>query len=426
MSEKPIYNPTHGVTETHSGLAQLLGVGLNEKAGSLTKAIRWLTRPELEIIWTRINGGQTPLEAVSSPIVAPPTSAPPAGQAAIQTAIIQAVTQALGSIQAPGITEERVCELLETGLATEREETTGAIGQIVDRALSETRSRVESMAETISSRVDGLETMVRERGTTKLEITVKDLPTVTMEERPHKIFNKVLKRLSVGKQNVMLVGPAGCGKTTLAAHLAKALSVEYSELSCSGGLSEWQLIGRREPEGDTLVYRTPEFVKRFENGGLMLLDELDASDANVLAVIQSALANGHLCLPARWEQPMAIRHPRFYLICAANTYGRGADRMYVGRNQLDAALLDRFGGGCKVISMDYDRERETELCPDETIRNWAWSVREKIQAAKMQRVMSTRFLEDAYALVHGAEVPFEEVKQDYFGGWSKDEIARVS
>jgi cobaltochelatase CobS len=38
----------------------------------------------------------------------------------------------------------------------------------------------------------------------------------------------------------------------------------------------------------------------------------------------------------------------------ANTFGTGADRQYVGRNQLDESTLDRFRIG--QIERDYDSE----------------------------------------------------------------------
>ena len=78
------------------------------------------------------------------------------------------------------------------------------------------------------------------------------------------------------------------------------------------------------------------------NGGVFLFDEIDAADANVLLVVNSALANGRMSVPSRHDQPVAKKHSEFVCIAAANTFGRGADRVYVGRNELDEATLDRF------------------------------------------------------------------------------------
>jgi MoxR-like ATPase len=51
------------------------------------------------------------------------------------------------------------------------------------------------------------------------------------------------------------------------------------------------------------------------------------------------------------------RHPDFVAIAAANTFGRGADRQYVGRYQLDAATLDRF----VMLSWEYDSALESAI-----------------------------------------------------------------
>jgi hypothetical protein len=51
---------------------------------------------------------------------------------------------------------------------------------------------------------------------------------------------------------------------------------------------------------------------------------------------------------------MIERHKDFICIAAANTFGMGANRVYVGRNQLDAATLDRF------VPFDWPVDEELE------------------------------------------------------------------
>jgi cobaltochelatase CobS len=43
---------------------------------------------------------------------------------------------------------------------------------------------------------------------------------------------------------------------------------------------------------------------------------------------------------------------------SANTYGRGPDRAYVGRQQIDAATLDRF----VMVTVDVDEALEQSVC----------------------------------------------------------------
>jgi hypothetical protein len=58
-------------------------------------------------------------------------------------------------------------------------------------------------------------------------------------------------------------------------------------------------------------------------------------------------------------KPFIKRHKTFRLVLAANTWGTGATRQYVGRNQLDASTLDRF---ClATIFVTYDESLESSL-----------------------------------------------------------------
>ena len=99
-------------------------------------------------------------------------------------------------------------------------------------------------------------------------------------------------------------------------------------------MSEGQITGRLIPTGDggKFEYQRSQFVEFYEEGGVFLLDEIDAADANVFLVLNQALANGHLPVPNRIGSPQAMRHQDFVLIAAANTFGNGANRMYVRPN----------------------------------------------------------------------------------------------
>lgn len=100
------------------------------------------------------------------------------------------------------------------------------------------------------------------------------------------------------------------------------------------------------------VVRT-QFREAYENGGVFLLDEVDASDPDALTASNSALSNGMAAFP----DALVRKHEDFVAIAAGNTFGSGADRQYVGRNQLDAATLDRF----TVFEVDYDEMLELEI-----------------------------------------------------------------
>ena len=223
---------------------------------------------------------------------------------------------------------------------------------------------------------------------------------------------------------MFLYGPTGCGKSHICEQVAEALNLPFAFVSCTAGMSEGVLTGRLLPTGDSgkFEYVISEFVNVYENGGVFLLDEIDAADPNVLLIVNSALANGHMAVPNRPENPYAKRHPDFICVAAANTVGTGADRMYSGRNKLDDATMDRFRIG-KTL-MNYDSEVESQLCPNDRLRNRLIAYREGINANRLERAMSTRFMKDAHDMVE-AGWDQKDVDESFFEGWRSDEVEKV-
>lgn len=129
-------------------------------------------------------------------------------------------------------------------------------------------------------------------------------------------------------------------------------------------------------------YHTTPLREAFENGGLLLLDEVDAANAGVLTIINALLANGYCSFPDGIKQ----RNENFRCICACNTYGRGADREYVGRNQLDAATLDRFA----VVDFEYDDELERAIAGNNAWVEKVQRFRKRAFDLKMRVVISPR------------------------------------
>jgi len=236
---------------------------------------------------------------------------------------------------------------------------------------------------------------------------------------------KTMVELASERIPILLVGPAGCGKTYLAAKLAEALGMEFSDQSCSEGMSESVFNGRLLPIGKNGEFKhvpTP-FMQRYENGGTMLLDEIDAGDPNLFTYINKAIANTSYTVEQRHTNPVVKKHSDFVLIAAANTYGNGADAMYVGRNQLDAATLDRFRVG--LLPLDYCREVEESLAPS-SVCNWAWEIRDKINKQKLRRIMSTRVIEQMGRMHQRYKWDRAQWDKVYFTGWTEAERKLVA
>ncbi len=221
--------------------------------------------------------------------------------------------------------------------------------------------------------------------------------------------------------NVMLVGPAGSGKSHFAEQVAKLLGVPYSSNSCSAGMSESAFAGWLLPvaESGRFVYVSTEFVRHYETGGLHLIDEGDRADANLLTFLNQAFANGHFYIPQRHESPRVDRHKDFHCIMACNTYGTGADRQYVSAGQLDASTLDRFW----VVDFDYDKVLEKRIVRPE-VAEWGKTLRKRVSDMKIRRPVSTRKLAQISTMIASGWT-FEDCKESFFASWSVDERAKV-
>lgn len=255
----------------------------------------------------------------------------------------------------------------------------------------------------------------------QIEVKRPDASTYKVPGHTRAEFQEVLTAASCGL-NILLVGPAGCGKTHLAHQVAEALGRPFASISCTAGMSESALTGWMLPgEGGAFDYTPSDFVTMYENGGVFLFDEVDAADPNTLLFINQALANGSFYLPQRKGKTKVERHPEFVCIAAANTFGTGANMVYAGRERLDESTLDRFRAG--TILLDYDTKFERAAVDPEVLA-WGWAVRKRIGDARLSRVMSTRFLLDATKLVK-AGMRLEQIKSRYFTGWKADEKTKV-
>lgn len=207
-------------------------------------------------------------------------------------------------------------------------------------------------------------------------IKIGDAPAVKVDGIAHKMLPSVVTAICAGV-HPFLVGPAGSGKTTLAEQVAKVLEVPF--YFASRVTSEFKLLGFIDAGGRCV--RTA-FREAFEHGGAFLFDEVDASDADAVTSFNAALSNGYCDFP----DGMVQAHENFYAIAAGNTFGRGADRQYVGRNQLDAATLDRFA----ILEVDYDEALEVQLCGNAQWAGRVQAIRKAVESQSVRHIVSPR------------------------------------
>ncbi|UVD37152.1 AAA family ATPase [Staphylococcus phage SYL] len=234
--------------------------------------------------------------------------------------------------------------------------------------------------------------------------TIKDISGIF-----HYRYQDILKLVN---QNipVFLKGGAGSGKNHVLEQVAEALDLDF--YFSNAITQEFKLTGFIDANGK---FHETQFYKAFTNGGLFFLDEMDASIPEVLLILNSAIANKYFDFPIG----RVTAHEDFRVVSAGNTMGTGADHIYVGRQQLDGATLDRFA----QVEFDYDNKVEHQLSSNEDLVNfvqklryendekglpYVFSMRAIINGSKLDGVMDDEFVVESIIF---KSVPKDEINQ---------------
>lgn len=267
------------------------------------------------------------------------------------------------------------------------EQTVGNALGVLEQALAEVivRNQGANIADQIIGNIsEKVDSYIRENyGTVhrKVELQV-DETKVEFGEILHSKFETVLKFVKMNEP-VFLTGAAGCGKNVICKQVAKALGIDF--YFSNAVTQEYKITGFTDANG---TYHETQFYKAFKNGGLFMLDEIDASIPEVLVILNAAIANRYFDFPAPIGYVEA--HPDFRVIAAGNTFGLGADYEYVGRNQLDMASLDRFA----LIPIDYDRNIEMSLADgDKELVDFADDFRDAAKRCGIHCIVSYRAIQ---------------------------------
>jgi len=232
-------------------------------------------------------------------------------------------------------------------------------------------------------------------------------PDVTLPAKSHAALPDLITMLAA-RVHVFMVGPSGSGKSTLARQAADALGLSLYAVSLGPTTPTSKLFGFRAANGE--YARTP-FREAYEHGGVMLIDELDNGHPGLVAELNQALANEH----GAFADGMVDAHDDFRLAATGNTYGLGPDRRFVGRNQLDAATLDRFA----LLGVPIDEQLEERLTmaaaagAGRQAKQWLEEVRrtrERVAAAEINVVISPRAAIDGAKLL-AAGMDYEAVRE---------------
>ena len=236
--------------------------------------------------------------------------------------------------------------------------------------------------------------------------------TTTTEEVLDPQFEFILDLVASG-ENVYLYGPAGSGKNTICAQVAKALNLELHYQNTL--VTKFDISGYKNAQGE---FEGTAAYKAMKNGGLLMLDELDNSQAEAIIALNAALANGYYTF-GNGEQVKL--HKNFRCMAAGNTNGQGATEEYCGRFAMDESSRDRFA----FIHINYNCDIEKSLSKGHTdILEFVHDLRNACKSLQIKLIAGYRAIGK---LAKFYETDTEAVLNAFiFRGMQKDDIRQIA
>jgi len=227
-------------------------------------------------------------------------------------------------------------------------------------------------------------------------------PSLFLPDKKHK--DQLLKCILNG-DNCLMVGPTGCGKTTLATLLAKENNINLYHTKFNTEMTVSDLLGHPIITEDKKIGFAYGILPRAMNSKAcgngdeehwLLIDEIDAAPARVLFALFGALEDQREIFVMEACKTIKAT-PNFRIIATANTKGIDEDGRYV-RQVFDEAFLDRWS----LFECNYTEHEKTLLIkkegiPEETaekMMKFLALIRKGVENEEIRMSISTRRLLD--------------------------------
>lgn len=223
-------------------------------------------------------------------------------------------------------------------------------------------------------------------------------------------YLSALRRMSQGSTDIMntlLVGPQGCGKTSVAYEFAAKTKMPLLKMNCPLVREPRDWFGAKRAENGSVFWDKALFAEAIAQGGLIvLLDEITRATPNVLNSLLPLLD---------WTRESYVEEAKEKLVVGPKTYffaTANIGAQFTGTFKLDSALADRFGAivECSFLPATEEAEllvKRSGISHDVATRlvKVANMVRNENQTSgKLTETISTRVLLDVARLY----VPLKE------------------
>lgn len=150
----------------------------------------------------------------------------------------------------------------------------------------------------------------------------------------------------------LLLGPAGCGKTTTAEQVAARLELPYLHMNCALIREASQLFGTREVADGETYTRESQFTRAIEEGNcVIMLDEVNRTSQFAMNGLLSVL-DGSSPYSEDLQRHIKVG-PNIVFFGACNI-----GQAYTGTFKMDKALDDRFQRRIEVSYLPAKLEQE--------------------------------------------------------------------
>ena len=231
---------------------------------------------------------------------------------------------------------------------------------------------------------------------------------------------KYLVRSAVRGKNIMMVGPAGCGKTQAAKDLPVATNRPFFYFNLGATQDpRATLIGNTHFKDGQTTFDEPAFVKAIQTeNAVILMDELSRAHPEAWNILMTVLDEGqrYLRLDEDINAPLVTVAPGVSFIATANI---GTE--YTSTRVLDRALMDRFEIiEVDILSLSQEEDLLTRRFGDAVSAKMIHAVADiadatrkewRSEEGKLTTMVSTRMtvrvcelLADGFSLTEAAEV----------------------
>jgi len=192
----------------------------------------------------------------------------------------------------------------------------------------------------------------------------------------------ILRRARRSERSVLLSGNPGCGKSLAARAFAQQERLPFYSVSMHAAMDVEDLIGRYVRTNTNWEWRDGPVLRLIKAPSVILLDELDSLPDTSASRLHGLLSERRLSVIEHEGEVVPV-HEACLIMASTND---------IGFARVSPRLRSRF----LIVRMDYDRQVERQLVPDERLR----AVFERLRSSpQISTPCSTRLLVSTFQSV---------------------------